>query len=70
MKKSITLQTISQKAMLSRNEAAFYLGVNVNTLDRAKIPHAKIGSRCIFSKQVLDAWIAEHSKGSEENEAI
>lgn len=49
--------------MLSRDEAAFYLSVHVNTLDRANIPHAKIGRRTVYSKQVLDAWIADNSKG-------
>lgn len=68
MKKEITLNSISQKAMLSRSETAFYLGLHVNTLDRANIPHTKIGRRTVYSKQVLDAWIADNSIGGKANE--
>ncbi|MBO4630106.1 MAG: helix-turn-helix domain-containing protein [Treponema sp.] len=54
--------------MLSRSETAFYLGLHVNTLDRANIPHTKIGRRTVYSKQVLDAWIAANSIGGKANE--
>ncbi|MCR4733560.1 MAG: helix-turn-helix domain-containing protein [Treponema sp.] len=63
MKKEITLESIKDKPMLSRNETAFYLGLHVNSLDRANIPHCKIGRRCIYSKQVLDKWLADNSTG-------
>ena len=62
VKKEITLQSIQNKLNLSRNETAFYLGLHVNTLDKVNIPHAKIGRRTVYSKQVVDAWLADHSK--------
>ena len=68
MKTKITLESLKEKAMFSRKETAFYLGLHVNTLDRANIPHTKIGRRTVYSKQVLDAWIADNSIGGKANE--
>lgn len=63
MKTIITYDTIKDKPMLSRKETAFLLGCHANTLDRANIPHTKIGRRTVYSRQVLDSWIAENAKG-------
>lgn len=45
----------------SRKEAANYLGVSVITIDRLvlakKLGHFRIGSRVIFSKEHLDAFL-------------
>lgn len=63
MKNPVSIATLSEKAFLSRKETAFYLGLHVNTLDRANIPHAKIGNRTIYSKEVLEKWLADNSIG-------
>ncbi len=62
--KIISFETIKEKPYLSRKETAFYLGLHPNSLDRAKIPYTKIGRRKLYSKQILDSWLVEHSKGS------
>lgn len=62
--KPISYETIKDKPFLSRKETAFYLGLHANTLDRAKIPYTKIGRRKVFSRQILDSWLAEHSEGA------
>lgn len=61
---NISYESIKEKPFLSRKETAFYLGVHVNTVDREKIPYTKIGRRKIFSRQILDSWLAEHSEGA------
>ena len=64
--KTISYDTIKEKPYLSRKETAFYLGLHTNTLDRAKIPYTKVGRRKLFSKQILDSWLAAHSEGGKQ----
>lgn len=68
MKNTLSFSTLSEKAFLSRKETAFYLGLHVNTLDRANIPHTKIGNRTVYSKAILEKWLSDNSiGGSHEN---
>jgi predicted DNA-binding transcriptional regulator AlpA len=48
--------------ILSRKEAAAFLGICRNTLDRLDIPRTKIGRRVMFKRQVLNKWIDDHTE--------
>jgi hypothetical protein len=47
------------KRGLSKDEAAEYCGVSVNTLTRHGPTAAKIGDRTIYDRRVLDRWLDE-----------
>jgi len=49
------------KEVLSRTEAAAYLGVCKTTLDRLAIPKTQIRRRVLYQKKILDAWILKHT---------
>jgi len=52
------------KLVLSRKEAAAYLGISINTIDKhPEIPRHKIGSRTLFRKENLDRFVLENEKG-------
>jgi len=48
------------KEVLSRKEAAAYLGVCKNTLDRMGVPKTKIRRRVFFKKDAIDRWLLSH----------
>lgn len=47
------------KRGLSKDEAAEYCGVSVNTLGRYGPTPSKIGDRIIYDRRVLDRWLDE-----------
>jgi hypothetical protein len=47
------------KRGLSKDEAAEYCGVSVNTLDRHGPTPTRIGDRVIYDRRVLDLWLDE-----------
>jgi excisionase family DNA binding protein len=47
-----------KKQTLTREEAAKYLGVHVNTLDRSSIPRVRIGNRVLFTRATLDGLLS------------
>ena len=47
------------KRGLSKDEAAEYCGVSVNTLGRYGPTPTKIGDRIIYDRRVLDRWLDE-----------
>ena len=47
------------KRGLSKDEAAEYCGVSVNTLGRHGPMPTKIGDRSIYDRRVLDRWLDE-----------
>jgi DNA-directed RNA polymerase specialized sigma24 family protein len=47
------------KRGLSKDEAAEYCGVSVNTLGRHGPVPTKIGDRTIYDRRVLDRWLDE-----------
>lgn len=55
--------TTAERKLLSRERAAKYLGVRPGTLaawasdGRYNLPYAKIGSRCMYRVEDLDAFI-------------
>jgi excisionase family DNA binding protein len=50
--------------MMDRKQAAEYLGVSCATLaqdvttHRHRFPVAKVGRRCVYSRELLDRWLA------------
>jgi hypothetical protein len=45
--------------MLSRKEAAKYLGVHINTLDHSDIPRVRLGCRTLFRQKTLDKYVQD-----------
>jgi len=56
---------MSDKLLLSIQEASAALGISISTLyrltSRRRIPFVKIGARCCFQPAQLEAWIQEHA---------
>jgi|GEM_PF-860161 len=44
--------------IMSRKATAKYLGICVTTLDRLSIPKTRIGRRVMYTRDVLNKWIA------------
>jgi len=55
-------ETKTTKPVLSRKEAAAYLGIHINTLDNSDIPRIHIGRRTLFRQKTLDRHIAGNEK--------
>ena len=56
-----TKATVSD--ILSRKEAAVFLGICRTTLDRLDIPRTKIRRRVMYKRDVLERWLDEHTEG-------
>ena len=52
-----------QDNILSRKQAANFLGVCKTTLDRMEIPRAKIRRRVLYRQSVLMQWLEENTTG-------
>jgi len=48
-----------KKQVLSRDEAAAYLGIHFNTLDKSDIPRIYVGRRTLFRKETLNKYFAK-----------
>ena len=48
--------------ILSRKEAAAFLGVCLTTLDRLDIPKTRVRHRVMFKREVLNKWIDKHTE--------
>jgi hypothetical protein len=57
--------TENEKQAFSRKDAAKYLGVCLNTLDRAGIPRVRIARRVIYRRSALDKWLEEREEPCE-----
>jgi len=53
--------------ILSRREAAEYLGICRATLDRLDIPRTRIRNRVMFKREVLLKWVDEHTEKNKGN---
>ncbi len=53
--------------ILSRREAALYLGICKATLDRLDIPKTRIRHRVMFRREVLNQWIDEHTDNTKKS---
>jgi hypothetical protein len=47
--------------ILSRREAAAFLGVCRATLDRLDMPRTRIRHRVLYKREVLKKWIDDHT---------
>jgi len=57
------METIIERQTLSRVEAARYLGIHINSLDRnTKIPRVRIGGRVLFRKETLDKLLIDSER--------
>jgi len=55
------METVGEHKTLNREQAAAYLGIHINTIDKhPEIPRMRIGSRVIFRKEKLDQFILEN----------
>ena len=48
--------------ILSRREAAVFLGVCLTTLDRLEIPRTRIRHRVMYKRGVLNKWVDDHTE--------
>jgi len=54
--------------ILSRKQAAAFLGICTVTLDRLDIPRTKIRHRVMYKRDVLNKWIDDHTEKSRKKE--
>ena len=52
-----------QENVLSRKEAAEFLGICKTTLDRMDIPRTKVRRRVLYRQSVLIQWLEKNTKG-------
>jgi predicted DNA-binding transcriptional regulator AlpA len=51
---------VQNKEILSREEAATFLGICKTTLDKLTIPRIKIRRRVLYQKKELDQWLSQN----------
>ena len=54
--------------ILSRRQAAEFLGICRTTLDRLDIPRTKIRRRVMYKRTVLERWLDEHTESKREGQ--
>ena len=59
---SVTNTNQPEKIVMSRREAAEYLGVCKTTLDRLSIPKTQIRRRVLYRKEILDKWLSQNTE--------
>jgi len=55
--------------ILSRREAAVFLGICLTTLDRLDIPRTRLRHRVVYKRDVLCKWIDEHTENGKKGKA-
>jgi hypothetical protein len=56
------METLKQDSMLTRREAAKYLGkICLTTLSRLDIPHVQIRRRIFYRVSDLNIWLEKHT---------
>jgi hypothetical protein len=56
------------KEIMSRREAAAYVGICLATLDCLGIPKTQIRRRVFYRKATLDRWVAEQERKGRKHE--
>jgi excisionase family DNA binding protein len=57
--------TTQPKDIMSRAQAAAYIGIGKSTLDRLNIPKIQIRRRVLFQKETIDKWLlSQQTKGA------
>lgn len=54
-------ENFENKAILSRKEMAAYLGICLNSLDKANLPCLRVGNRVLYKKSVIDAMLGDNT---------
>jgi len=54
----------SNNEMMSRKQAAQFLGICLTTLDRLDIPRTKVRHRTLYKHEALNKWIDDHTEKS------
>jgi excisionase family DNA binding protein len=49
--------TTQPKDVMSRAQAAAYIGIGKSTLDKLNIPKIQIRRRVLFQKETIDKWL-------------
>jgi excisionase family DNA binding protein len=53
------------KTVMSRREAAEYIGIGKSTLDKLNIPKTQIRRRVLYQKETIDKWLlSQQTKGA------
>jgi hypothetical protein len=55
--------------ILSRRQAAEFLGICKTTLDRLDIPRTKIRRRVMYQRDILERWLNENTEGKRDERA-
>ena len=53
---------LPEARILSKEEAAAYLGIGVTLLETLGVPHVRFGRRIVFDRIDLDAWLDEYKR--------
>jgi len=56
------MDTAMTQEVLSRKQAAAFLGICVTTLDRLDIPRMQIRKRVLFRKATLEKWLQKQEQ--------
>jgi len=56
------MNTFQSLELLSRTDAATYLGICLTTLDRLTIPRTYLRRRVFFRKVILEKWLKENTR--------
>lgn len=51
---------LPEARILSKDQAANYLGIGVTLLAELGVPSVKFGRRCVYDRVDLDAWLEEY----------
>ena len=58
-----TSQPVPVKEVMSRAQAAAYIGIGKSTLDRLNIPKVQIRRRILYKKADIDKWLSQNTQG-------
>jgi hypothetical protein len=53
--------TTQPKDVMSRAQAAAYIGIGKSTLDKLNIPKTQIRRRVLYRREILDKWLSQHT---------
>ena len=53
---------LPEARILSKEQAALYLGIGVTLLAELAVPFVKFGRRCVYDRIDLDAWLEEYKR--------
>jgi len=56
------MDTAMTREIMSRKQAAQFLGICITTLDRLDIPRTQVRKRILFRKAALEKWLEKHER--------